>query len=200
MDELVLLDITATREGRGPDLGLVEELTAGCFMPLAVGGGVRNLEDVRALLRAGADKVVLRTAGPEVCEQVAKVVGCQAVVYALDVSTLDHNPKPADRHTIAEAVRAALRWQDAGAGEILLTRVEREGAMTGYDLELVSAVAHAVDIPVIAHGGAGTCRHMLEAVHAGASAVAAGSMFQFTDATPKGAAQFLKDNGVEARA
>lgn len=82
----------------------------------------------------------------------------------------------------------------------MLTAIEREGAMTGYDLKLVSEVARAVDIPVIAHGGAGTYRHMLEAVRAGASAVAAGSMFQFTDATPKGAAQFLKDNGVEARA
>lgn len=199
VDELVLLDIAATREGRGPDLGLVEELAEVCFMPLAVGGGVRGIADVRALLRAGADKVVIRTAGPSAAREVADVVGRQAVVAAIDVTSLDHNPQPAYPALRAAAARKAIEWQQAGAGEIMLTRCEREGTMMGYDLELVREVTRAVDVPVIAHGGAGRYEHMLDAVRAGANAVAAGSLFLFTDATPRGAATYLQEHGVEAR-
>lgn len=195
VDELVLLDIGATPEGRGPDLRLVEELTAGCFMPLAIGGGVRTLEDVRALLRAGADKVVIRSAGIEFARAAAKVVGRQAIVAALDVYGLHGEPWVNGFDWRA----AAQRWARAGAGEILLTSVHHEGTMQGYNLELISAVSRAVDVPVIAHGGAGTYQHMLEAVRAGASAVAAGAMFQFTDATPAGAARYLAEHGVETR-
>lgn len=188
VDELCLLDISATKEGRGPDLKLVSELTENCFMPLAVGGGVRSIEDVRALLSAGADKVVVRSAGPEFMEKAAPVVGCQALVAALDVG-----PETRD------CVEDAKRWADAGAGEILLTRMELEGALTGYDLNIIHEVSHAVDVPVIAHGGAGTYEHMLQAIEAGASAVAAGSMFQFTDQTPRGAAEYLAARGIEVR-
>lgn len=195
VDELVLLDISATPEGRGPDLKLIDELTAGCFMPMTIGGGVRTMDDIKGLLRAGADKIVIRSAGIEFARAAAKITGRQAIVAALDVHGLHGEPWANGFDWRA----AAQRWAMAGAGEILLTSIDREGMMQGYDLELIGAVSRAVDVPVIAHGGAGTYQHMLEAVRAGASAVAAGAMFQFTDATPAGAASYLAAHGVETR-
>ena len=195
VDELVLLDIAATAEGRGPDLALIEELSEVLFCPLAVGGGVRSVEDVRALLKAGADKVVIRSGGTDLVRQVAETVGRQAIVAAIDVPGTEatvHEDKEQWR-------RCARHWQDAGAGELLVTRMGREGMLQGYDLELIYEMSHTVDIPVIAHGGAGTYEHMREAIAAGASAVAAGAMFQFTDATPRGAAEYLQANGIETR-
>ena len=193
VDELVILDIAATQEGRGPDLQLVEELTRDCFMPIAVGGGVRTVEDVRALLKAGADKVVIRSAGLPLIEEVSKVVGSQAVVYALDVG------ENAQTWDISLAYSRAAAAENRGAGEILLTRMEREGMMQGYDLDLIKHVSNAVSIPVIAHGGCGSYQHMLEAIEAGADAVAAGALFQFTDSTPAEAAQYLAKRGIETR-
>lgn len=199
VDELVLLDISATREGRGPDLALVEELAACCFMPLTVGGGVATVEHAKDLLRAGADKVVVRSAGTTLASKLAATVGCQAVVAALDVTTLDQHPAPCKGRLLALAAEAAREWERAGAGELMVTRCEREGTLMGYDLTLISAIAQAVNIPVIAHGGAGTYEHMREALEAGASAVAAGAMFQFTSQTPRGAAEYLKTKGMEVR-
>lgn len=202
VDELVLLDIGATPEGRGPDLGLVEELADGCFMPLAVGGGVRSVDDVRALLKAGADKVVVCTAAtrdPTFIAQVAHVAGRQALVVAIDVRDRLVYTDCGKQATCFHPVWWALRVAARGAGEILLTDMAREGAMAGYDLELIRQVSDAVSIPVIAHGGAGHPSHMLEALQAGASAVAAGSMFQFTDETPRSAAEYLAERGVEVR-
>lgn len=193
VDELILLDITATPEGRGPNLDLVRELAEVCFMPLSVGGGVRSVEDVRALLQAGADKVVIRSAGVALMEKAAPIVGCQALIAALDVNGLGHKPPGFDY------VAAARRWADAGAGEIMVTRMEREGMMCGYDLELIHDVSAAVDIPVIANGGCGSYDDMAKAIEAGASAVAAGAFFQFTESTPKEAATFLQSRGIEAR-
>lgn len=201
VDELVLLDIGATPEKRGPDLQLVGDLTEACFMPLAVGGGVKNLEDVQALLRAGADKVVVGHAArrdPGVLRDIANAVGCQAIVVALDVDGRDYYGL-VNRIGRKQAAAWAMAFEAAGAGELLLTAVEREGQMQGYDLEVIREVAAAVKIPVIAHGGAGTYQHMLEAIEAGADAVAAGSMFLFTDATPRGAAEYLAQHGVETR-
>lgn len=199
VDELVLLDIAATKEGRGPDLKLVEELAETCFMPLTVGGGIRTVQDVRDLLRAGADKVVIRSAGPTLARAAADKVGSQAIVAAIDVTTLDGDigPTPPDLLDIVRTV--AIGWEQHGAGEIILTRCEREGTLNGYDIPLIRAVSQAVSIPVIAHGGCGTYEHMRQAVDAGASAVAAGAMFAFTDATPRGAAEYLIKSGVEAR-
>lgn len=200
VDELCLLDISATPEGRGPDLKLVEELAEVCFMPIAVGGGVKTVEDVRALLKAGADKVVVGAAAQQLVSTqdaqewrirlLADAVGSQAIVAALDVPKGD-SPKDA-------AIIAHLLAQH-GAGEILLTRMDREGTLQGYDLDLIRAVSQAVTIPVIAHGGCGTYQHMIEAIEAGADAVAAGAMFLFTDQTPRGAAEYLAQHGIEAR-
>jgi len=209
VDELVLLDISATAEGRGPDLKLIEELTAKCFMPLAVGGGIRSVQDVRDLLNAGADKIVFGSAAieaPHLISKIAFAVGSQAVAVSIDVlhgrvatrrngrvEALDTLPGP---RGIADQCRAA---QDLGAGEILLQSVERDGTMQGYDLEMIAAVSRAVSIPVIASGGAGTYEDFHKAILAGADAVAAGAMFQFTDQTPKGAAEYLAAHNIEVR-
>lgn len=204
VDEICLLDIGATPEGRGPDLALVAELSETMFCPLAVGGGVRSVDDVRALLRAGADKVVIGTEAwnpvRDFVREVADVVGSQAVVIAVDVrwdrAFYRNGTTPASPF-YAEEVCAYLARR--GAGEILLTSIEREGTMQGYDLDLIRRVSEAASIPVIAHGGCGSYEHMRQAIEAGASAVAAGAFFQFTDATPRGAALDLQSHGIEAR-
>ena len=199
VDEVVLLDVGATPEGRGPDLQLVEELAEVMFAPLAVGGGISCVEDVRDLLRAGADKVVIGTGGPRLIAEVSSIVGSQAVVAALDVRGGYATVRCGTRTTLQPAVAWARSCFDHGAGEILLTSIEREGTMNGYDLDLIRLVANSVGIPVIAHGGCRDYGDMADAVHAGASAVAAGALFQFTDATPKEASLALAGYGIEVR-
>jgi cyclase len=199
VDELVLLDIGATPERRGPDLELVRELAQGCFMPLAVGGGVRAVEDVRALLQAGADKVVIGSeAWSSLLREASEVVGRQALVVTCDV--VDSIADVVLSRCVREVAADRARWaEEHGAGEILLTSVAREGTMQGYDLDLISDVSKAVSIPVIAHGGCSGYPDMAAALEAGASAVAAGALFQFTDATPRDAAKYLHARGIEAR-
>jgi cyclase len=203
VDELVLLDIGATPENRGPDLSLVEELSEACFMPLTVGGGVKSVADVDALLRAGADKVAIGTGAyvvPNLIRDCAEHFGRQAICMSIDVrggSTVmthcgfngyGHNPL------------VTAQWaQVHGAGEILLTSIDREGTMQGYDLDLIQSISEAVSIPVIAHGGCSGPEDMLKALHAGASAVAAGALFQFTDETPQSCARWLLTQGMEVR-
>lgn len=209
VDEVLLLDITATQEGRGPDLRLVEELSEFLFCPLTVGGGVRSVEDVKALLRAGADSVVIGTAahaltGHGLIRACRDAVGSQAIVASIDVKgsketnweLWTHSGKRRDGHC---PHITAKRMEDAGAGEILLQSIERDGTGQGYDLDLIGEVSQEVGVPLIASGGAGSYLHMLQAIQAGASAVASGAMFQFEDATPKGAAQFLAKAGIEVR-
>lgn len=203
VDEVCLLDVGATPEGRGPDLGLVEELAEVMFAPLSVGGGIKHINDVRALFRAGADKVVIGTAGVKLIAEVAGIVGRQAVVAALDVKREGGEWVPhvecGKRSLHGNAAVYAQMLERAGAGEILLTSIDREGTMEGYDLALIEKVAKAVDIPVIAHGGCRDYADMADAIHAGASAVAAGALFQFTDSTPREAAKALADYGIEVR-
>lgn len=202
VDELCILDIAATPEGKGPDLAAIERLTEQCFMPITVGGGVRTLEDVRALLRAGADKVAICTAAienPPLIPACRDHFGSQAIVAAIDVHKWTAAKVCAKYRTDIPAVRFAMQCALHGAGEILLTSIDREGTMQGYDLDLIKAVSEAVDVPVIANGGCGLYEHMVEAVKAGASAVAAGAMFQFTEQTPAGAARYLAQHGIEAR-
>lgn len=204
VDELVLLDITATQEGRGPDLELVKELSEVCFMPLAVGGGIRSLDDAKAVLLAGADKVVIGQAAwtTDVVRRMADALGSQAAVVICDVVA-----KIADVDTLKPGVRCMrevapdrVRWiVEQGAGEILLQSVDRDGTLDGYDTGLIAAVSKAVTVPVVASGGCGNYEHMRQAIEAGASAVAAGAMFQFTDLTPQGAAEYLNKQGIEAR-
>jgi cyclase len=187
-DELALLDITATVESRPPRLDLIKEIASECFMPLAYGGGVKRVSEVEKIIGIGIEKVVINTAGvedPRLIEESARVVGSQSLVVALDV-----RKRPITRRyevcthsgrlfTGLDPVTCAKRMEDAGAGEILLNSIDRDGTMTGYDLALVQQVATAVRIPVIACGGASTISDFGAAVKAGASAVAAGSIFVF---------------------
>ena len=208
VDELVFLDIQATPEGRGPDFATIDELADECFMPLTVGGGVRALDDVKGLLRAGADKVALNTAAaarPSLIREASEQFGSQCVVVSIDArrradgsyETMTHAGKVA---TGIDPVTSAKNAEALGAGEILLTSIDRDGTMSGYDTALVAAVASSVGIPVIASGGAGTFEHMAVVLRDGqASAVAAASMFHFTEQTPLEAKRYLKAHGFSVR-
>jgi len=188
VDELVFLDITATREKRRPALETVQDIADECYMPFAFGGGLRTIDDMRLVFAAGAEKIVLNTAAVENPQLIAEAAGCfgsQSVVVAIDVKrgwtgkrrvhTCSGTIRT-DRDPVAWAVEAAR----LGAGEILLTSIDAEGSMFGYDLDLIRAVAKEVAIPVIAAGGAGSVADFRLARDAGASAMAAGSMFVFT--------------------
>lgn len=199
VDELMLLDIAATAEGRGPDLELVAELAEVCLMPLAVGGGIRTVDDAWSVLRAGADKVVVGTAGPKAIAEISSRMGSQAVVAACDYREGKAYVRCGKARTRQPAAGWALSCFRHGAGEILLTAMSLEGTQEGYDLDTIRRISNLLPIPVIAHGGAGTYQHMIEAIEAGADAVAAGAMFQFTDQTPQGAARYLAEHGVETR-
>ncbi len=187
VDELVFLDIEATRQGRSIPLSVVEQIADECYMPFAVGGGVADAETARRLLYAGAEKVVVNTAcvtRPQVIAECARVFGSQAVVAAVDVVRVAlGEPRvvvaSGGRLTDIHPVAHAKRLEALGAGEILLTSIERDGAATGYDLPLVRAVAEAVSVPVIAAGGARSLADCRRVVDAGASAAAAGSLFVF---------------------
>jgi cyclase len=206
VDEVVLLDVGANARGRGPDLALIEELTDRLFCPLSVGGGIRNLQDIRELLRSGADKVILGTAAwdqaHDLVREASFICGSQAICVSIDVGSVNDyvfmrsGTMPASYLSPARAAEWMVR---RGAGEILLQSIERDGMMEGYDLEQIKAVRERVTVPLIASGGCGTYEHMHQALEAGASAVAAGAMFQFTDQTPKGAANYLAAKGVEVR-
>ncbi len=184
VDELIFLDITATREGRGPNLRVLRDIADECFMPLAYGGGIRSFAEAKSVFEIGIEKVAVNAAAlssPQFLTEIADHYGRQAVIVSIDVVTnwrgrrlvYQHaNKKVSGRDPVEWAVEA----EQHGAGEILLTSVEREGTWTGFDLELVRDVAHAVKIPVVAHGGAGGIDHIGAAVGAGASAVAVGSM------------------------
>jgi len=207
VDELVFLDITATQERRDPDFMIVDEIADECFMPLTVGGGIRTVEHVRKLLRVGADKVAINTAAieqPELIADVAREFGSQCVVVAIDATRREDGTHEVRTHsgtqpTGLDPVELAGEAEARGAGEILITSIDHDGTFLGYDVDLVRAVAEAVTIPVIASGGAGTYEHMAEAVGAGASAVAAASMFHFTENTPLEAKRFLHARGIPVR-
>ncbi|MBI5636927.1 MAG: imidazole glycerol phosphate synthase subunit HisF [Nitrospinae bacterium] len=206
-DELTYLDITASHEGRKTLIDVVERTADKVFMPLTVGGGVRTEEDIRALLKAGADKVAVNTAAvnePEFIRRASFRFGTQCIVVAIDAKrTGDHwevfthgGRKPAG----IDAVKWAIKMRDYGAGEILLTSMDRDGTKMGYDLELTRAIATAVDIPVIASGGVGNLEHLYEGfTTGGADAVLAASIFHFGEYSIAQAKQYLKERGVEVR-
>lgn len=203
VDELVFLDVVATAEGRGPDFELVDELADECFMPLAVGGGIRSVDDVRGLLAVGADKVVIGSAAierPEIVRESADRFGAQCVVVSVDTRDGVVWTRSATARTDRDPVEVAQEMESLGAGEILLQSIDDDGVMEGYDVETVARVSEAVTIPVIASGGAGTFAHMETALRdGGASAVAAASMFHFTEQTPMEAKQYLAERGIPVR-
>ncbi|PKM30370.1 MAG: imidazole glycerol phosphate synthase subunit HisF [Gammaproteobacteria bacterium HGW-Gammaproteobacteria-11] len=188
VDEIVVLDIDATREGREPNYALIEEMAGEAFMPMAYGGGIRNLEQIRRLIRSGIEKVVINSAAVEstdVIREAVDVFGSQAVVGAVDVkkSLLGGYRVVTQSATVDSKISLDQHIQNlvfAGVGEIFLNSVDRDGTMTGYDLPLIRSITQAVNVPVVACGGAGSAEHLKQAVtEAGAAAVAAGSMFVF---------------------
>ena len=206
-DELCFLDISASHEGRGILLETVREVAERCFMPLTVGGGVSSIDDFRALLLAGADKVAINTAAvknPDLINAAAKQFGAQCVVVAIDAKAVDdhweiftHGGRNA---TGIDAVAFAKDAAGRGAGEILLTSMDRDGVKTGYDISLTRAICDAVTIPVIASGGAGNAVHLVEAAQkGGASAVLAASIFHFGEITIDEARQALSAAGLPVR-
>jgi len=208
VDELVFLNIGANAEGKPPDFQLVDDFANECFMPLTVGGGIRSVEDVRLLLRAGADKVAINTAGisdPAIIRDSSKYFGSQCIVVSIDARKMDTGKyevfiKSGKEQTGKTPEVAAREAEKLGAGEILLTSIDRDGTMEGYDIDLVKKVAASVSIPVIASGGAGSYADMAQAVIEGkASAVAAASIFHFTQMTPLEAKKYLNGEGINVR-
>ena len=208
-DELMFLDISASAEGRGTLLDVVRRTADACFMPLSVGGGVRRAEDVRALLLAGADKASMNTAAvedPALISRAADGFGAQCVVVAIDARAREDGSGfevvtyGGRRPTGLDAADWAAEAQRRGAGEILLTSMNRDGAKTGYDVPLLRAVTAAVTIPVIASGGAGSAEHMVEAVReGGADAVLAASIFHWGQVAVGEAKAALAEAGLPVR-
>lgn len=202
VDELAYFDVTATAEGRGPDIALVRQLTEELFAPLTVGGGVTTVDHFRDLLANGADKVAINTAAietPDLISAAANKFGAQAVVVSIDVKNGTVHTHCGKQDTGVDPGFFAKEVEDRGAGEILLNCVERDGTLSGYDLDLIRDVASIVRIPVIACGGAGSYEHLREGLAAGAHAVAAAAMFHFCDCTPAGAAEYLASCGIPVR-
>jgi cyclase len=206
-DELCFLDITASSDERQILLHVIEAVASQVFIPLTVGGGVRRVEDVRRLLNAGADKVSINTAAvqsPELVAQASGIVGNQCIVVAIDVKrdgerwrVYTHGGR---RPTGLDAVDWARRMERAGAGEILLTSMDRDGTREGFDVQLTRAVSRAVGIPVIASGGVGSVEHMAQGILEGeADAVLAASVFHFGDFSVRQAKEHLRERGIEVR-
>jgi cyclase len=206
-DELCFLDITASHEARGTILDVVSRTAAVCFMPLTVGGGVRTADDARALLLAGADKVAVNSAAvsrPEVVADIAERFGAQCCVASIDARRVTNGwevfTHGGRRATGIDAVAHALRLAELGAGELLVTSMDRDGTRGGYDLDLVRAIADRTSVPVVASGGVGTLDDLVAGVTQGhASAVLAASIFHFGEATIADAHAALAAAGVAVR-
>jgi cyclase len=207
-DELIFLDITASQEGRRSLLDTIAKVADQCFMPLTVGGGVQTLDDIHDLLRAGADKVSINTAAvaqPDLIARGAERYGNQCMIVSIDAKrqadgryeVMTHG---GSRPSGLEPVAWAKTMARQGAGEIVITAIDREGTREGYDLELTRRVAEAVSIPVIASGGAGTLQHLVDGfTQGGASAVSAASIFHFTDQSVIKARSYMKTAGLDVR-
>lgn len=206
-DELVLYDITATSEGRKAMLDVTIRVAEQCFMPLTVGGGVRDVEDFRSLFLAGADKVSLNSgalADPMLIRRAADHYGSQAVVLSIDVKRKSGGWEVMSaggrKASGLEPVEWAVRGQELGAGEIVVNSIDADGMKTGYDLEIMRRVSRAVDLPVVASGGAGRAEHLLEVLHeGGASAALAAGIFHRGECTVGEVKELLAANGVEVR-
>jgi cyclase len=208
VDELILLDISATAENRAPDFDMISEVSAECFVPFTVGGGISGISHIRELLLAGADKVCVNSIAyrdPEVVREACERFGSQCIVASIDARRTADGSYECHSHSGSRATgKPPVEWarelEAIGVGEILITSIDRDGTMQGYDLELIRSISQAVAIPVIASGGAGGYGHFLSAItEAGASAVAAASMFHFTEQTPLEAKRYLGSRSVPVR-
>ena len=209
-DEITFLDITASSDDRDTMLHVVEAVAGEGFIPLTVGGGIRSLDDIRRLLNAGADKVSINTTAvrdPEFVRTAAERFGSQCIVVAIDAKQVEQAPPRWEifthggrKQTGLEAIAWAERMAAYGAGEILLTSMDRDGTKSGFDLALTRAISDAVPVPVIASGGVGTLDHLVEGVReGGADAVLAASIFHFGEYTIEAAKQYMAAHGIEVR-
>jgi len=211
-DEITFLDITASSDDRETIVHVIEKVADEVFIPLTVGGGIRTLEDINRMLKAGADKVGINTAAifnPEFVQQAAERFGSQCIVVAIDAKCVSADDEPkrweifthgGRKETGLDAIEWAKKMVDFGAGEILLTSMDRDGTKIGFDLELTRAISEAVQVPVIASGGVGTLGHLADGVTKGkADAVLAASIFHFAEFSIGEAKQHLHDKGIEVR-
>ena len=211
-DEITFLDITASHEGRDTTVSMVEKIAEQVFIPLTVGGGIRKAEDVRAMLKAGADKVAVNSAAifdPGLINNLCGVFGSQCIVIAIDAKRASNKPSRWEIYTHGgrkptgiDAIEWAVKMTEGelGAGEILLTSMDRDGTKIGFDLELTKAVSDAVDVPVIASGGVGNLQHLVEGViDGGADAVLAASIFHFAEYTVEEAKKTMQQYNIEVR-
>jgi len=210
-DEITFLDITASHEDRDTTLHTVERMAGEVFIPLTVGGGVRELQDIRNLLNAGADKVAINSAAihnPELVREAAQRFGSQCIVVAIDAKQVEQGDNPrweifthgGRKPTGINAIEWAEKMADFGAGEILLTSMDRDGTKNGFDLNLTSRISDAVNVPVIASGGVGNLQHLVDGILEGkADAVLAASIFHFAEYTVPEAKEYMAQRGVNVR-
>jgi cyclase len=208
VDELIFVDIVASSEDSQIEADVIRDFADECFVPLTVGGGIKDLATIQKLLRTGADKVCINTAAyanPKIIESVASKFGTQCITSSIDARRVGNGQFECFSHSGSQPTgRTPTSWArelvDRGAGEILITSIEKDGTMTGYDLDLIAAVASSVNVPVIASGGAGNSDHMRLAIQeGGASAVAAASIFHFTEQTPAQVKRDLANAGIPVR-
>jgi imidazole glycerol-phosphate synthase subunit HisF len=207
IDELTVLDVTATLEGRNALLDTIRAVSSQIFIPLAVGGGIRSMDDARMVIDAGADKVSLNSAAladPPLITRLAQVYGSQAVIVAIDAKRNGARFEVFGRSGTTQSSREAVSWAreaaDRGAGEILLTSIDRDGTRAGFDCELTAAVSTAVEIPVIASGGAGTPDHFVDVFGDGrADAALAASIFHFSEHAVRDLKRYLSERGIPMR-
>lgn len=206
-DELTFLDITASSDNRGLILHIIEEVASQVFIPLTVGGGVREVEDVRRLLNAGADKVSINTSAvlnPQLVADASARFGSQCIVVAIDAKQVDNHwevfTHGGRKPTGIDAVEWARKMVELGAGELLVTSMDRDGTKIGFNLPLNRAISDAVDVPIIASGGVGNLMHLVEGVQeGGADAVLAASIFHYGEFTVREAKEYMRDHGIEVR-
>tara|TARA_B100000902_G_C27274153_1_gene897910 strand:+ start:887 stop:1642 length:756 start_codon:yes stop_codon:yes gene_type:complete len=206
-DEITFLDITASHEGRDTILSVVEKVADQVFIPLTVGGGVKKFDDVRDLLNVGADKVTINTAAvnnPNIIEEVTDKIGRQCIVIAIDVKKINNDyfvyTHGGRKQTDINACDWSIECQNRGAGEILLTSMDKDGTKDGFDIDILSKISQNIDIPVIASGGAGTLEHLYDAIDKGkADAVLAASIFHFGEYTIEEAKNYLRARDIIVR-
>ena len=205
-DEICFLDITASNENRDTIYDVVEKTSKKCFVPLTVGGGIRSVEDINKLLNCGADKVSINTAAVQnskVVEESSKKFGSQCIVVAIDAKKNGENweifTHGGRNSTGIDAIQFANKMEESGAGELLVTSMDKDGTQSGYDIELMKKISSNVNIPVIASGGVGTLDHLVEGIKSGASAVLAASIFHYGTYSVKEAKQYLASKDIPVR-
>jgi imidazole glycerol-phosphate synthase subunit HisF len=206
VDELIILDVDASNEKRDPDKLSIIDFTNEISVPFTYGGGIKDLNHARMILLSGADKISLNTIlfhDLRILEEISKLIGSQSVVCSIDVKKIDNEYYCFSNSGTRMQKKKFIDWlkivEDNGCGEILLNSIDKEGTMSGYDLELLSLATNTINLPVIASGGAGVYEDMYKAINCGASAVAASSMFQFSEQTPIGARKYLFKKNINVR-